>query len=194
MRQVPIFDQLFIGRECAGISERRRLVILDPGVSRNHLEIRLVGDTDQAFIIDTSTNGTLLNGVGLQRAVMVPVRPDDRIEIAGMSFTFRSDRFTATTPSSMSSTRPNLRRDDGHGVGDIANYATISEVTDATVVAESLNHLWRELGSVLRRHRGTLTNKLMRRARRCSDGTSARVSRRQSRPATVVGGGTRCVI
>jgi hypothetical protein len=35
------FHQLFVGCECAGISEQRRLVIRDPGISRNHLEIRL---------------------------------------------------------------------------------------------------------------------------------------------------------
>lgn len=159
LRQVPIFDQLFVGRECAGISESRRLVILDPGVSRNHLEIRLVGDTDQAFVIDTSTNGTLLNGVRLQRAVMVPVKPDDQIEISGVSLTFRSDRFTAVTTSSVSSTAARIFEETMvMVVGDITNYATISETTDATVVARSLNHLWRELDGVLRHHRGTLNH------------------------------------
>ena len=43
-------------------------------------------------------------------------------------------------------------------VGDITNYSTISEVTDNQVIARSLNHLWRELGSVLRVHRGTLNH------------------------------------
>ena len=39
-RIVPIYDQLFVGRHCVGIAEHRRLVIHDPGISRNHLEIR----------------------------------------------------------------------------------------------------------------------------------------------------------
>ncbi|MFZ3294884.1 FHA domain-containing protein, partial [Mycobacterium sp.] len=60
-RSMPIFDQLFVGRECAGINEARRLVLNDPEVSRTHLEIRLDPATDQAFVIDTSSNGTLLN-------------------------------------------------------------------------------------------------------------------------------------
>jgi hypothetical protein len=38
VRTVPVFDQLFVGRECAGISDWRRLVIDDPEVSRSHLE------------------------------------------------------------------------------------------------------------------------------------------------------------
>jgi adenylate cyclase len=49
-RNVPIFDQLFVGRECGGISDRRRLVIPDPEISRTHLEIRLDAASDQAFV------------------------------------------------------------------------------------------------------------------------------------------------
>ena len=47
-----------------GIHESRRLVIRDPEISRNHLEIRLDAVSDQAFVIDISTNGTLVNGCG----------------------------------------------------------------------------------------------------------------------------------
>ncbi len=75
-RSVPIFDQLFVGRECAGISEPRRLVIPDPEISRTHLEIRLDVAGDQAFVIDTSTNGTLRNGVRLAgQGVSPPITP-----------------------------------------------------------------------------------------------------------------------
>jgi len=156
---VPIFDQLFVGRECAGIDEQRRLVIFDPGISRNHLEIRLDPATDRAFLIDTSTNGTLLNGMLLERAVQVPLRPDDQIRIGDVALTFRSDRFNAVEKTG---TNPTLTRIFEETmvmvVGDITNYSTISEVTDNRVIARSLNHLWHELGRVLRAHRGTLNH------------------------------------
>ena len=42
-RQVPIFDQLFVGREYAGISEQRRLVIGDPEMSRTQPRRRTPG-------------------------------------------------------------------------------------------------------------------------------------------------------
>jgi adenylate cyclase len=158
-RSVPIFDQLFVGRECAGIAEHRRLVIRDPGISRNHLEIRLDAASDQAFIIDNSTNGTLLNGMRLERAVPEPVRPNDQIRVGDVSFTFRSDRFTAVRKSSLKSTEARIfRRTMVMVVGDITNYSTISEVTDSTVIAQSLSYLWHELGSILREHRGTLNH------------------------------------
>src|SRR6201986_2784437 len=92
--RVPIFDQLFVGRECAGISEPRRLVLLDPEISRTHLEIRLDAIADQAFLIDTSSNGTSLNGQRLERAVLLPIKPGDEIRIGDVALTFRSQRFT----------------------------------------------------------------------------------------------------
>jgi adenylate cyclase len=84
-RAVPIFDQLFVGRECAGISEARWLVIPDEAISRTHLEIRLDAESDQAFVIDTSSNGTSLNGARLERAVALRIRPGDEIRIGDVT-------------------------------------------------------------------------------------------------------------
>jgi adenylate cyclase len=158
-RSVPIFDQLFVGRECAGISEPRRLVIPDPEISRTHLEIRLDTAADQAFVIDTSTNGTLLNGVRLERAVPLPIRPGDEIRIGDVVLTFRSQRFTAVTAKAPGRTRARISRAAMvMVVGDIVNYSTISQVTDDGVMAQSLNTLWHQLGAVLRAHHGTLNH------------------------------------
>jgi adenylate cyclase len=156
-RSVPIFDQLFVGRECAGISEPRRLVIADPEISRTHLEIRLDATGDQAFVIDTSSNGTVLNGVRLERAVPLPIRPGDEIRIGDVALSFRSHRFTATiapqpTPARISQAAMVMV------VGDIVNYSTISQVTDEGVMARSLHMLWHRLGGVLRAHHGTLSH------------------------------------
>jgi class 3 adenylate cyclase len=158
-KSVPIFDQLFVGRECAGIDEQRRLVIPDPNISRNHLEIRLDVATDRAYLIDNSTNGTLLNGMPLERAMQVPIKPDDRISIGDVELIFRSHRFNAAL---MTGTSPTLTRIIEETmvmvVGDITNYSTISEVTENRVIAGSLNYLWHELSRVLRTHRGTLNH------------------------------------
>jgi adenylate cyclase len=156
---VPIFDQLFVGRQCAGIEEQRRLVIPDRNISRNHLEIRLDVTTDRAYLIDTSTNGTLLNGMPLERAVQLALKPGDRISIGDVVLIFQSDRFNA---AGVTNTSPTLTRIVEETmvmvVGDITNYSTISEVTDNRVIAQSLNYLWHDLGLVLRAHRGTLNH------------------------------------
>lgn len=156
---VPIFDQLFVGRECAGISENRRLVIADPEVSRSHLEIRLDPVADQAFVIDTSTNGSLLNGMRIERAVPLPLRPGDEIRVGDVRLGFRSDKFKAGEDLDPKLTRTRISQSAMvMVVGDITNYSTMSQVTDSEVIARSLNTLWHELGHVLRAHSGTLNH------------------------------------
>ena len=155
---VPIFDQLFVGRECAGISEARRLVIDDPEVSSTHFEIRLDVVGDQAFVVDTSSNGTLLNGARLERAVPLRIRPGDEIRVGDRALIFRSPRFTAVPTTAAGRTRARFEQAEMVMlVGDIVNYSTISQVTDEAVMARSLHTLWQQLGSVLRAHHGTLS-------------------------------------
>jgi class 3 adenylate cyclase len=157
-RNVPIFDQLFVGRECAGIDAKRRMVIVDPEISRSHLEIRLDPATDQAFVIDTSTNGTHVNGSRLERAVPLALRPGDEIQVGNVAMTFMSTRFTTTQAPDSGQTHARISQSAMvMVVGDITNYSTMSQVTDHTVIAENLSVLWRELGHILRAHRGTLS-------------------------------------
>jgi class 3 adenylate cyclase len=159
MHSVPIFDQLFIGRECAGISDARRLVIPDPEMSHTHLEIRLDAARDLAFVIDTSTNGTLLNGVRLERAVPLPIRSGDEIRIGDVTLTFRSQRFGSAAEPTAVRTRARISQVAMvMVVGDIIDYSTISQATDEGVMARGLNALWQQLGGVLRTHRGTLSH------------------------------------
>jgi adenylate cyclase len=155
----PIFGQLFVGRECVGVSPARRLVINDPEISRNHLEIRLDPETDQAFVIDTSTNGTSVNGMRLSRGLPRRIRPDDKIQIGSVALTFRSTRFTGAEAPDAAYTRARISTATMvMVVGDITNYSTIAQFTDSTVIARSLNLLWHELGTILTAHRGTLNH------------------------------------
>jgi len=158
-RRVPIFDQLYVGRECAGISEARRLVLSDPEVSRTHLEIRLDVASDRAFVIDTSSNGTSLNGVRLERAVSIPIKPGDEIQIGDVTMTFRSQIFSTVQGIDPRRTRARIGRAAMvMVVGDIVNYSTISQVTDEQVMAQSLHTLWSQIGGALQAHQGTLNH------------------------------------
>jgi len=158
-RRVPIFDQLYVGRECAGISEARRLVLSDPEVSRTHLEIRLDVASDRAFVIDTSSNGTSLNGVRLERAVSIPIKPGDEIQIGYVTMTFRSQIFSTVQGIDPRRTRARIGRAAMvMVVGDIVNYSTISQVTDEQVMAQSLHTLWSQIGGALQAHQGTLNH------------------------------------
>ena len=156
-RHIPVYDRIFIGRECPGIDDKHRLLVDDPEVSRNHVEVRLDAEQDQAYLIDTSTNGTRLNGSRVERAVPVPVRSGDRITVGQMDLAFRSQGFlrSGTMDTRQTAMRIILSK-MAMVVGDITNYSTITQYTDSNVVAESLQKLFQELRALLTTHTGTL--------------------------------------
>ncbi|TLH66734.1 adenylate/guanylate cyclase domain-containing protein [Mycolicibacterium aubagnense] len=156
---MPIFGQLFVGRECAGITPARRMVVDDPQISRNHLEVRLDAETTRAFVIDTSTNGTRINGMRLERAVPMPIKSGDVICLGDLTLRFDSARFTGSSYADPGLTRARIDLTPMvMVVGDIVNYSTLSEVTDPAVIASGLNVLWGDLSAILRAHRGTLNH------------------------------------
>jgi DNA-binding CsgD family transcriptional regulator len=88
-RVIPIGRRMVVGRECVGVADQERLVLDDPAVSRNHLEVA-VGRDGSATLIDSSTNGTRVNGVPVLRGQSVPLADGDRIELGAVQLAFRS--------------------------------------------------------------------------------------------------------
>ncbi len=158
-RTVPVIDRLVVGRECAGIDDGHRLVLEDDTVSRHHLEIRLDESEDRAVVLDMSTNGTRVNGVRIERAVPIPIRPGDRLQVGETQLEFQSDRFfTAGQTDRRRTTRYVSQTSMVLVVGDLVGYSTISEVTDSSVVLDSLDVLWDGLRRLLMEHGGTLNS------------------------------------
>src|SRR5580658_7131112 len=96
-QSTPLYDWVVVGRECAGVEERHRLLIEDPAISRTHLEVRLDLAGDQAWLTDHSTNGTRLNGKRIERSIPVRIKPGDRVRLGQAELQFRSRRFSATS-------------------------------------------------------------------------------------------------
>lgn len=156
-RAVPVMDRLVVGRECSGIEEHRRLLVMDDIVSRHHFEIRLDLTEDRAVLVDLSTNGTRINGVRVERAIPIPLRTGDRILVGTTHLEFRSTRFlsggaTDRRRTSRFVSTPSMAL----VVGDIIGYSTISEHADSSVVLDALEGLWEGLRSLLVQHQGTL--------------------------------------
>jgi adenylate cyclase len=164
-RSVPVYDWLVVGRECAGIEERRRLLIEDPAVSRTHLELRLDFDRDQAWLTDHSTNGTRLNGQRMERSIAVRIKPGDRVRLGDAELQFRSRRFMAAAASGapgvvqdLNTIRAIAVTDMIMVVGDIIGFSTIAEGTDDRLLLENIDRLYAELRRILSLHHGTLSN------------------------------------
>ena len=155
----PILDRIFVGRECPGIEDSRRILIPDPVASRTHFEIRLDPERRQAFLVDTSTNGTRINGSRVPRAVPQPIKAGDWITAGSVEFAFQSSHFVGGDVLDVRGTMAQISvAMVVLVVGDITNYSTISQVTGSEVVAESLQSLYEELTALLARHRGTLNH------------------------------------
>jgi adenylate cyclase len=157
---MPVRNRLFLGREPSTLDQSHQVVIDDPEVSRHHLEIRLDLQLGTSTVVDTSTNGTKLNGVRLQRAVPVPLVDGDRLRLGSTELLFRS----ALRPPDTTDTDPRgtvLRVTPtamALVVGDVAGYTTIAQSTPGVVLVHALDTLFGELRSVLRRRRGTLAD------------------------------------
>jgi len=157
-RVVPITDRLFVGRECPGIDEDHRLILRDDTVSRHHLEIRLDLEQDQAFVVDTSTNGTRVNGIRMERAMPVQLFPGDRLQVGGTELEFRSEQFRAEGKDIRGTVKNVSLQPTAMVVGDIITYSTISQYTAEETLLKSLDVLYGNLRSLLTQHRGTLNN------------------------------------
>jgi class 3 adenylate cyclase len=155
----PLIDRLFIGRECAGIEPDRRLLVDEANVSRVHAELRWDAATSQAYVVDVSTNGTRVNGRRIERVSPVPLQSGDQILVGTTILEYRSSPSSpaAQVPERLTVKDVSLAR-MAMVVGDIVQYSTISEYTDAGRLTASLDRIYGTLFQLLVGYGGTLNN------------------------------------
>jgi adenylate cyclase len=154
-------DRLFVGRECAGVDDSRRILLTeDLEVSRNHLEIRVDVETSQAAVVDTSSNGSRINGVRMERSVSIPINDGDLIQVGSRTLSYRSVAAPVArgtehryAHSTVSIGRPQTM---ALVVGDLINFSTVSEQAHHAVLARDVDVLYSELRRLLSQYRGTL--------------------------------------
>lgn len=154
----PVEGMLFVGRECAGIDPSRRIVIDDPAVSRVHFEVR-VHPARGAILIDTSTNGTRLNGRRVERGEQIELKDGDRIEVGEVQLMFAAPDGVADIGHDAGSTIRSSRAELVVAVvGDIVGYTTLSETHGAAALGEAAHELFAALARLLTVHHGTASN------------------------------------
>jgi adenylate cyclase len=161
---LPLIDRLFVGRECAGVDDSRRILLAeDLAVSRNHLEIRFDPELSRALVVDTSSNGVRVNGIRIERAVGVPLNGGDRIQVGSHVLEFRS----ATVPTTPTKSERTEHRSTistatpltmAMVVGDLINFSTVSEQANQEVLMRDVHQLYQKLRELLSAHKGTLVD------------------------------------
>jgi len=159
---LPLHDRLFVGRECAGVDDSHRIVLEDDlAVSRNHLELRVDPAQAMVVVVDTSSNGSRVNGIRIERSVAVPLRDGDRIQLGENVLELKLVS-TTTRPGGPVVSRETVSIAKPTEmvllVGDLINFSTVSEYADQEILARDIDHLYTELRALLREHRGTLVD------------------------------------
>jgi class 3 adenylate cyclase len=160
VRRVPISGRLFVGREVVGVDPMQRLILDDDEVSRHHLEIWLDPEGSRALLIDTSANGTRLNGARVERGAPVPIKNGDVIGVGRTVLEFRStDYRDSLVARDRRMTSPLVRPAQmALVVGDVVGFTTISELVESERLVGAIGTLFGELRTVLRRHGGSVGN------------------------------------
>ncbi len=157
-RVVPVASRMHVGRECLGVDERQRLLLDDPAISRDHLEIRL--DPEPA-LVDTSSNGTRINGRRVERGENNPLADGDVITLGTSRLTVRLLKDGADRPERPHHTA--TARDSSPTlvaivVGDLVGYTSMTETAGGTAVAEATDRLFGALRELVIEHGGTVSN------------------------------------
>jgi adenylate cyclase len=158
---LPLFDRLFVGRECSGVDDAHRILLTnDLAVSRNHLEFRVDPQLSRALVVDTSSNGVRLNGVRIERAVGVPINGGDQVQVGSHLLEFRPALITRkpARTEQRSTTAISTPMTMAMVVGDLINFSTVSEQADQQVLARDIHVLYTRLRELLTEHRGTLVD------------------------------------
>jgi class 3 adenylate cyclase len=155
---VTVTGRLYVGRECPGVDPERRLIVDDPRVSRSHIEIHVEEDRT-AVAFDTSTNGTFLNGMRLERAVATPLADGDVLTLGDTRLEFRA----ASAPSSVRRVSRTTVLAGGNMrmvlvAGDLIGSTALAERTSSEAVAGVMGQLFKALGIRLTAHRGSLSH------------------------------------
>ncbi len=83
IQRLEIVDKIFIGRSCKGIDHKKRILVCNARVSRDHAVISRRAKSLK--IKDMSKNGTLVNGIRLAAGASSDLADEDVIDIGGVS-------------------------------------------------------------------------------------------------------------
>jgi class 3 adenylate cyclase len=157
IRRVPVTDRLFIGRQCEGVADDKRIVIPHASVSRDHA---VVSRTRRGLTIrDTSKNGTRVNGVRGTTGAEQPLGDGDQIEIGPLTLRAVTGGLPRASDTEAIDTRTetiSLDRHVTHLVADVRDYSTVAQEVGSAVVCSVMAEVFHELSRITHRHHGTV--------------------------------------
>jgi class 3 adenylate cyclase len=148
---------LFVGRQCAGIEPRQRLILDEPSISRDHFELRSASD-GTTRLIDHSTNGTWVDGRRVERGEPVTLADGARIEVGELALEFRASAAARSRVEADLTIRTAGVIPLAIVVGDVIGYTSMTERHGAERVARTMETVFTSLQELLQAYRGTVGN------------------------------------
>lgn len=154
---VRVDERLFIGRRCQGVDPLHRLLLEGERVSRDHCHILVDTDLQRATVVDTSTNGTRLNGHLIERSVPIQLRHGDRLSVGQYELEFVAESYLDSGNVDLSQTLRSIEQSRMCVVcGDVVDYTTLTEAQGGAAVFGAIQAVFDDLRALLSAHRGTL--------------------------------------
>jgi adenylate cyclase len=156
--RVAVDGRMHLGRTCPGVDDAHRLLLAGDGISRDHCHVVLDPGVPRAVLVDTSTNGTRVNGVQVERSSPVTLCDGDRIGIGPYEIDFHSALYRRAMVAQAESQTVRLIAQTRMAVvcGDLVDYTGLAALHGGTALFEAMQAIFDELRVVLTEHRGTL--------------------------------------
>jgi len=158
MRRLEIVDKVFIGRVCRGVEERKRIIIDNPAVSRDHAAVSFTGS--HLKIKDMSTNGTWVNDVRVAAGSFKYLTDGDVIRVGKMFIYVRCPSITAVDErhdSAMLYTQLATRITTvTHLVADVRGFTSMSQTRTSTDMYSLMKVIFETFSAIVHQNSGTV--------------------------------------
>ena len=158
VHRIEIIDKVFIGRSCKGVDPKKRILVRNAQVSRDHA---VVSWNPKRFkITDSSKNGTWVNGVRLSAGSSCDITDGDLIDVGGISFHVYypetasdvTDRAVLTdgtmvTPAEVVVTNV---------VADVREFTTFSQTYASSEVYSLMKEIFETFSAIVTEFKGTV--------------------------------------
>ncbi len=151
---LEVVDKIFVGRSCRGIEESKRIIVKDPGVSRDHAIISMSGSGLQ--ITDMSKNGVWINDVRVAPGSSQDLNHGDVIRV-GNALLYVRCPCPGPIEADMDSTRSGpIEMVVTSLVADVRGFSALSQRQDSSEVYALMKDIFETFTGIVCDFKGTI--------------------------------------
>ncbi len=154
VHHLEVVDKIFVGRSCRGIEASKRIIVKDPGVSRDHAIITKSGLYLQ--ITDMSKNGVWVNDVRVAPGSSQGLKDGDVIRIGDTLIYVTCPGFTLFDEDMESTRSVPIEMIVTSLVADVRGFSALSQRENSSQVYGLMKDIFDMLTKIVRDFKGTI--------------------------------------